>query len=169
MKINNIAIVIFTWLSFLAGCATTVDWNAPDASEKISGMTVIERDVFKRQTKYLGPKMETLLDYFLIKAWKTDNGIITYQIYVHVSATDYWPLYYSANDSNGKQLDITLISQESGYRRNNGRIYDEDIGLNVTQDYLENAKTTGIIFKLYGKVGGEIPAGYIQGFLSVAK
>ena len=139
----------------------------------------VSYDEFEKLTEYEGANVSTGSDVVLLRAWKPDKSPMIIQIYVmdyyHYEYWDHdeWRFYHSAWDSDGVKLDTTQIAQKIGScNRYSGCSHYEYLGLNVTRDYLEKHRRTGIRFKLSGKAGEEvfsIPAAHIEAFLEVAK
>lgn len=142
-------------------------------SQAVAGAISIKRDDFKKITNFVGPDaVENSPDRVFIRASKSDDGRVIYQIYVMDYYSGDWRFYDSAYDSNGNRLDTTLISRKVDSCDRYGCSHEEHIGLNVTRTYLEENKEGGIRLKISGKAGEEvfsIPSGYIKAFLSVAK
>jgi hypothetical protein len=133
----------------------------------------VRYDEFEKLTEYKGANVATGLDVVFLRAWKPDKSPMVMQIYVMDYYRDEWRFYHSAWDSDGVKLDTTQISRDVGVcSRYSGCSHYEHIGLNVTRDYLEKHRRTGVRFKLSGKAGEEvfsIPAAHIDAFLEVAK
>ncbi|MEX5452132.1 hypothetical protein [Stutzerimonas stutzeri] len=133
----------------------------------------VNYDEFKKLTEYEGSNVATGGDVVFLRAWKPDKSPMVMQIYVMDYYSDEWRFYHSAWDSDGVKLDTTQISRDVGScSRYSGCSHYEHLGLNVTRDYLEKHRQTGVRFKLSGKAGEEvfsIPAAHIDAFLEVAK
>lgn len=174
MKIRRLSISMSLVLALSACVAGAPNINVSD-SQAVTRAISIERDDFKKIINFQGPNASGTSDInLLIRAWKADaTGKITYQIYVmdkyHSSG---WRFYSTADDSNGNNLDTTVISRKVVGCYSTGCTYNEHLALNIEQEYLEKNQETGIRFKLSGKAGDKvffIPSGYIKAFLSVAK
>lgn len=175
----------------LSACAS-LNVNDPEA---VTAAISVRRDEFEKLTEYIGPNAVpySLAQWFwpdkvLIRAWKGDAlealkvalkddpdakdlKSTIYQIYVEDSFVGDWRFYNSAYDANGNRLNTTLISRDVGCRGSSCQ-YVEQLGLEITREYLEKNKETGIRFKISGKFGENIffiPSGYIKAFLSVVK
>ncbi|KAF0155031.1 MAG: hypothetical protein FD159_2366 [Syntrophaceae bacterium] len=162
---------VVTILLILSSCAARVNLNDQQALAKAIS---IEHDDFKKITSYTGPNIGEKPDRLLIRAWKSDaTGNIDYQIYVMDSYFYAWRFYDSAYDSNGNSLKATLISRNFYYDFAKIGIYEEDLGLEITREYLEKNQENGISFQISGKAGKKevftIPPAYIKAFLSVVK
>ncbi len=133
----------------------------------------VSYDEFKKLTKYEGSNVATGADVVFLRAWKPDKSPMVIQIYVMDYYHDEWRFYHSAWDSDGIKLDTTQISRDVGTcSRYSGCSHYEHLGLNVTREYLEKHRRTGVRFQLSGKAGEEvfsIPAAHIDAFLEVAK
>lgn len=133
----------------------------------------VSYDEFKKLTKYEGSNVATGSDVVFLRAGKSDKSPMVIQIYVMDYYNDEWRFYHSAWDSDGIKLDTTQISRDVGScSRYSGCSHYEHLGLNVTREYLEKHRRTGVRFKLSGKAGEEvfsIPAAHIDAFLEVAK
>lgn len=160
----------------LTACGTvrppTPQINWGDERESTS-KTRTSRDEFKKQTIFVGPDINSgAASHVFIRAWKPDSTPMFYQIYAHSTYTTNWRFYNSAYDSDGNVLETTVISRKVDSCGSMGCIYEEDVGMIVKLEYLERRRNTGLSFKIFGNAGEElffIPAGYIRGFLSVAK
>lgn len=176
MNIRDV-ILLSTALIALAGCATQppvpqVDMTTP---RSIASEVRVTHDEFKKLTTYQGPPLQQDgLGALYIRAWKDDaSNKSTYQIYVMDYYHGEWRFYNSAHDSNGQALNTTVISREVGRCSGRGGCsHFEHLGLNVSREYLEKSRETGLRFKISGKAGEQvysIPAKYIDGFLLGAK
>jgi hypothetical protein len=130
-------------------------------------------DEFKKLTNYTGPNVASGSDAVFLRAAKLDSGLITIQIYVSDYYEGEWRFYNSAWDSDGNRLNVTLISRKVGScGRYGGCSHYEDVGINITREYLEARRASGIRFKLSGRGGDEIfalPGPYISAFLDAVK
>lgn len=180
MQIRVMTLSIGAMLVLSACASTTPTLNMSDPQVVANSITV-ERDNFKKITRYEGPNVTAglesglsgLSDTVLIRAWKQDKtGEISYQIYINDYFEGDWRMYDSTYDANGNNLETIKITHDivtcvksicSGY---------ESIGVNISREYLEKNKASGIQLKISGN-GGEntfsIPGGYIDGVLSVVK
>lgn len=162
----------------LSGCVQSINWNDPLA---IANRVQVKQDDFKRVTSFTGPNcaLDQATDTLVIRAWKSRDGNIEYQIYV---ADEYlyevirgglgWRFYSSAHDSDGNSLDTTVIARNVDWCGSYKCSYIEILGIGITREYLEERKDRGITVKVSGKNGEEIfsiPAAYVQAFLSVSK
>lgn len=173
MKKGSIVLVIATALMLSACVAPPPRLNTSDP-QAVSSAISVQRDDFKKVTNYKGPNTSSdIFDQVFIRAWKSDaTGTTDYQIYVADYYSGDWRFYNSAFDSNGNNLDVTVISRDVDSCSRYGCSHTEHIGLNITRGYLEKNQEVGIRFKLSGKAGEEIfyiPAGYIKAFLAATK
>lgn len=167
---NVLTIVVVCGISMIVtACASgpRVDFSDP---QSIRSEIKVERDDFKKLTNFQGPNASgNILDNVLLRAWKFDRtGTTSYQIYVADYYTREWRFYDSAYDSRGTRLDATLISRDVSSCSRYGCGFQEHIGINVSRQYLEENKATGIRFKISGKAGEEIfyiPSAYVKAFL----
>jgi hypothetical protein len=159
----------------LTACVTTrptINLNDPQA---MRGAIEIKRDEFKKITNFTGPNATAGYgDLAIIHAWKYDTtGDMDYQIYIRdLYDQGTWRNYFTAFDSNGKQLKIRQISRDVLSCSRSYCSFWEHIGIDVTREYLEQHRNSGIRLKLSGQVGEEIfyfPGAYIEAILSVAK
>jgi hypothetical protein len=171
MKTNNFLSIVATVLMLSACVAPGPKININDSQSVASSVTV-QRDDFKKLIRYTGPNAaKDDGDVLYLRAWKTEKtGEILYQIYIADYYSGEWRFYNSAYDSNGERLETTLISRDVDRCSKYGCSYTEHLGLNITKEYLEKNKGSGINFKLSGKAGEAIffiPGTYVQAFLSV--
>lgn len=137
-------------------------------------------DEFKKITSYSGVMLKVKGDktdmtdlydliksYSLIRAWKFSDNSIAYQFYISSVFRGDWRFYNSTWDSNGNSLDTTQINRDVSC--NGGCTFFETVGANITREYLQNVKDTGIKLKISGSAGEEIfqiPADYIKAILA---
>ncbi|PQA82482.1 hypothetical protein C5F52_15855 [Limnohabitans sp. TS-CS-82] len=158
----------------LSACMATrpkLNLNDPQA---VSSAIAVTRDDFKKLTRYTGPDAaEDIRETLLIRAWKHDkDNQVTFQIYVSDFYKGGWRHYNQAHDSNGNSLEVNVISRDVITCSGGTCAYQEDLGLQVTRDYLERNKDSGLFFKISGKGGEEtfrISGAYIKAVLSVVK
>ena len=169
---NRTGITLFISAFLLSACASML---APDVNpsdpQAVARAISIKRDEFKKVTNYTGPDAANFPDSVFIRAWKPDNGRISYQIYVRDQYEGDWRYYDSAHDANGNRLVTTLIDREV-LTCHRGCTLWEHLGINVSREYLEKQQHQGIRFKISGKAGEEIffiPPAYIKAFLAVVK
>jgi len=165
--ISMVATVLF--LSACAGPASRININDPQA---IASNVSVKLDDFKKIVNYTGPNVaEMNASRLLLRAWKTEKSQSTsYQIYVSHAFFNDWRFYDSAYDSNGERLDTSKIDRNVSMCDRYGCMYTETVGLNITREYLEKNKVTGIKFKVSGSKGEAIfflSGAYVQGFLSI--
>lgn len=167
---NGLSLLIVTF--FLSACASYLkpDTN-PNDPQSVTRAIRVERDEFKKITRYTGPNASDYPNVVFIRATKPDNEGISYQIYVRDQYDGGWRYYNSAYDSNGTRLDTTVIDREVLTCKGHC-VYWEHLGLNVSRDYLEKNQQRGIRFKISGKGGEEVyfvPSAYISAVLSAVK
>ncbi len=161
-------------ISLLTGCAAPAPKLNIYDSQAIAGQIIVKRDDFQKSTDYIAPNIANEIgDILRIRAWKFENTSQTaYQIYVADYYYGDWRFYKSTFDSNGNRLDTTLISRKVESCSRYGCYHTEHLGINVTKDYLEKNKETGITFKVSGTAGEavfSIPGAYIQAILNVVR
>lgn len=143
------------------------NWNDPAT---VQAKTNVKVDEFTKQTTYVGPNFSPL-DTILLRAWtgpRSPNP--PYQIYVQQFDVKS-PNFYAYYDADGMELETIYIASEINRCSKGGLCgVRETVAVAVTREYLQQFSKTGLRFKLVGKNQDfiyEIPAGYIQGFLSV--
>lgn len=164
-------------LLLLPGCLG-INWNDPNS---IRNAIRVEDDPFSQTTKFVGPNAaaDQIADGLVIRAWKTRNGAITYQIYIEDDYTHPiregglgWRYYSEASDSDGNQLPTTVLSRDLRRCGHNVCFYVEVVGVEIDRKYLEERQTRGIRLKISGTNEKEIvwiPPAYVQAFLSVTQ
>lgn len=172
---KNFIIIVLAAVSFLGGCVSTPERtiSANDA-QQISQNVRVKQDEFQKQTEYIGPTMSfgmragdvTETKVFL-RAYKKNDNTISYQIYVRDFYKGRWRLYDRAFDKDGNKFDVVVIDRTVD-SCNVYCYYYEDVGIDVTADYLNAHTQSGTTFKVAGN-GGEVifsvPGPYIEGFL----
>ena len=159
-------------VALLSACvAITQKLNVYD-TQAVANAVSVKRDGFQKTVDYNGPNIAPGVGGILkIRAWKFEKtSEVEFQIYVADYYDGKWRFYDSAYDSNGERLDVVLISRNVDSCRRYGCSYTEHVGLNITKEYLERNKNSGINFKLTGKAGEAvflIPGTYVQAILSV--
>ncbi len=144
------------------------NWNDPAT---VQAKINVKVDEFTKQTTYVGPDFGSGSDMILLRAWtgpRSPNP--PYQIYVQQFGLKA-PTFYAYYDADGMEFETIYIASEIN-RCNKGGFCGvrETVAVSVTREYLQQFSKTGLRFKLAGKNQDsvyEIPAGYIQGFLSV--
>ena len=158
-------------IAVLSACvATAPKLNVYD-TQAVANAVSATRDDFQKTVDYSGPNIATGFGGILIiRAWKFEKtNEIKYQIYVADYYDGEWRFYDNAYDSNGERLDTTLISRKVEDCSRYGCSHTEHVGLNITKEYLEKNKDSGINFKLSGKAGQAIffiPGSYVQAILA---
>jgi hypothetical protein len=170
----NKLLSLLTALLMLSGCISSGPQLNTNDEQAVAKAISTQRDDFKKMTNYKGPNAATeLFDQLFIRAWKHDKlDAVSYQIYVLDHYYGDWRFYQTAFDSNGSNLNVTQISRDVSSCNRYGCAKEEHLAVNLSRDYLEKNKETGIRFKLSGKAGEEvffIPSGYIKGFLTAIK
>lgn len=136
-------------------------------------------DEFRGTTLYEGPNVSADVTFdedplwaVRLRAGMTKGGAAHYQIYVKDSYVGpRWPDYNEAYDSRSVRLTLRKIDREV---KNCTRecLFTEEVAINLSLDYLERARESGIKFRVYGSNRGReflIPAGYVQGFLKAVQ
>lgn len=158
-------------LIMLCNAITYADDTFEDCVKDIE----IKHDDFKKQTKYLTDDID---DDVYIRAWKQDiDRSVTYQIYITNKAGYGFRDFDEAYDANGYKFNIAFNHkssyQSSGLFSGSYTVFVERIGLNITREYLEAHKESGIIFQIYGRydepVKYVIEPNCIKAFLSVVE
>lgn len=155
----------------ITACASQPEsLKPPSLAQYVIDSTSVQRDEFKKQINYRGPNIGFAPDQVFIRAWKHEkDNTISYQIFVSDNYDTNWRFYNSAYDSDGNQLDMTLISKNViGCTRYSGCSYNETFGINISREYLVKHRDSGIRFQASGNSVNEIfsvPAEYIKGFL----
>ena len=180
MKVYTLAVLCIAMLT--VGCAVggssstetpkviPPNWNDPAT---VQAQTNVKKDEFTKRTTYAGPIFHSggLADETLLRAWVGPSSPNPpYQIYVKqfgVKSPDSYAYY----DADGNNLEIITIDREINRCHNGGFCgVHETVAIPVTREYLQQFSKKGLRFKLAGKNKDfihEMPAGYIQGFLSV--
>lgn len=159
----------------LSGCAPLPkhDWTRP---EYAAALVTVKNDEFKKSLEFTGPNCAppSSADSVFLRAWKSKDGTLSYQVYVRHVYQGEWKFFDSAWDSNGARLDVIPISRNVSNCYGGACTLNEHIGINISQIYLDRAAMTpeGMTFKVEGKAGQKIfslPPAYIEGFLTVAR
>lgn len=170
-----VAALSFGDVFLFLGCMSRIDWTDPRA---IASHIRVEPDTFRQLTAFIGPNcaQEPLFDMLLLRAWKSSEGSLQYQIYVAdhyydrgVRAGSGWRFYSAAADIEGTPLEARSLGREVDSCDRGICSYIETIGLTVTRTYLEDRKDRGITFKLMSRTGDavfSIPAPYVRAFLA---
>ena len=169
MRLLNILLIAIP-LSAI-GCTQTkqIDWNN---SLEITNLVIVEYDEFKKVTRYVGPHYPGYIlgSNVFLRAWKYDSySTITYQIYASSYYRGDWRFYDQAYDSDGNQLDTTVIDRYVISCYQSPCSHSEHIGINISRDYLEKHRNGQIRFKIEGRAGEDIftiPSSYISAFLN---
>lgn len=163
--------------SALVLCACVTTGNTINLNDAQSVRTAIEikRDGFQKMTTFVGPNAtRSYGDLLTIRAWKIDGSTdVNFQIYVRdLYDESNWRNYFTAYDSDGKAISLTPVSSNVLGCTRSYCTYMEHVGLNVTREYLEKKRETGLRFKLTGQAGEQVfslPGGYISAILDAAK
>jgi hypothetical protein len=127
-------------------------------------------DEFKKVTDYYTPSIEKGYGEVYLHAMKSDEGPVTYRIYVDDVYTDNWKFLVSGWDSDGNSLDVREISRGLLSCTRILCFHEEKVSIMLTKEYLEKYRSKGLRFKLTGK-GGEdvftIPAAHVDSLLEV--
>ncbi len=160
----------------MAGCAAQKDVSPSTSNqyEYIAALCEENTDGLTSQTEVTGPPIPNKLletNVFLRSIKPARLVVPHYQIYILAYyKSDTWRNYDTAFDSNGKELNVLVLSREMGNRTGCGSTthYDEHIIINTNQEYLEEHTETGMNITISGKGGEEIiiiPGYYITAFL----
>lgn len=129
------------------------------AHDDHKGITTYEAPVLKRQEQ----------DRVFLRSFVPDGQPATLtQIYVRSVFHGAARGYAEASDAQGAKLELVRIDSDSDCGGSYGCTVAEDIGVNVTRDYLEHAQQAGIDLRISGPGGKQsyqLPAVYVQGFL----
>lgn len=141
-------------------------------SEAVAGASSAQRDEYNKTTHYIGPNIaEKHPDQLFIRAWKSDIGRVTYQIYVTINYSGAWRFYNTAKDARSNTLDLAVLTRNLGPCQRNDCSHSEHLEIDVTQKYLEENMQSGLRVTVSGKAGEErvffISPGYIKAFLSL--
>ena len=168
MKLKFIITALLSVILF-SSCASNLEPTVnPNDAKAVTRSVTVKRDDFRKSTYYTGPIASSYPDEVLIRAEKTDLGRVSYQIYVRNTYRGDWRLYNSVYDSNGTNLNMTVISREVMTCGSSNCYLREQFSIDVTQKYLEDNQFDGIRFKAIGKTGEQIffiPSEYIRAFL----
>jgi hypothetical protein len=143
--------------------------NMTDPEDLLSRITV-ERDDYEKVTKVRAPPYGGSAARTMLRAWRRDGALAstTYQLYVSSRyGGDHWRFYNRAYDSDGQQLPLTKISSDVRCHRYDCA-YFEDVGLEVTESYLQAHAMSGIRIQISGPGGHErftLPPAYVAAFL----
>jgi len=156
-------------LSFLLAVVATSQAFSQSSSVESSATVSIERDDFKKVTKYSGQALELdKVDLVIVRAWKYDGKAkLEYQIYVSDDFTDGWRKYRTAYDSDGRAFPLAPIHHDVNCSRHSCR-YTETVGFDVDRKYLMSKSKNGVSFKIDGQSGSEvftIPSYYLKSLL----
>lgn len=168
--IKNAAAVALLALS-LTGCVTQPPRKTLLTAEDTAAAVQVSRDDFKKVTRFDGTDIaDGTTDILFIRAWKADGMPTKYQVYVADFYTGEWRFYESAYDSDGTNLDVTLIDRKVGSCSRYGSCsHHEHMGINVSREYLEKKSDSGMSFQISGR-GGQavffVPGFHIKGFLA---
>lgn len=163
----------FLFLSLIlsvVACAPITPQVDVNNQQAVSDAITTEYDEFRKITSFKAPEIiQTDRNRLLLRAFKEDSGNTIYQIYT-ANMSNGWVFYNSVYDSDGNKLNFTKISSQVVSCVGGGRcLVREDIGVNISRDYLEKHQSTGIRFKASGRNGESIyfiPGAYIRAFLS---
>lgn len=157
-------------LSFLLAVVAASQAFSQSSSAESSNIVSVERDDFKKVTKYSGSALELdKVDLVIVRAWKFDGKAkLDYQIYVSDDYTDGWRKYRTAYDSDGRAFPLVEIHHDvSCFSRYSCR-YTESVGFAVDRKYLMSKSKDGASFKIDGSGGSEvftIPSYYLKSLL----
>lgn len=188
--IKNNTLPIFLLCLFVSGCASSsssserqtlfqkrqehiaqkqADLNNPD---KVKNSVVVRRDDFKKVVSYIGPNgLEPPREIRLIAFRDERTQHILYQVYLGNRYYGDWHFYEEAYDSEGNKLELIKISRTVNSCKDKfyGCSFSENVGVNLSKDYLEKHINAGLHIKVSGTGGHailKISGGYVKGFLS---
>jgi hypothetical protein len=150
------------------GCAASV--GTPDSVARSSR---VEVDSFKKAITVASPRVRGEMGRgryeALIRGIRlTREAAETFQIYVATNHFDDWHHYRTAWDEDGSEFAVSRIGSDARCASFGCR-HIEDVGVEVSREYLEARRSHGVRLKLSGPGGEvviEIPAGYVDGFLN---
>ncbi|BCA54502.1 hypothetical protein W02_16420 [Nitrospira sp. KM1] len=155
-------------------CSHPINWY--DQAE-ISRNIAVKYDDIKQVTSFIGPNcaLEPKEDTVQLRAVK-GAGISTYQIYISdrydtdlIQGTSGWRLYSQIYDDDGSPLSTTVIARNPDGCGGAICSHIETISAEISREYLEHHKASGVTLKVRGKAVESIffvPSGYIQAFLA---
>ena len=157
-------IFICVSLVMLAGCAVTPPIKT---SNDVYMRSSVDVDPYKKTTWIRSPMIYNWerMGYYhaFLRALVNDKSVSFYQFYVSDSAKD-WRFYDRAYDASGNDLDFVEIDHQvtdSAWTK-------EVFAINLSRQYFDDAKNTGLNIKAVGKRGDKIitlPGFYVEGFL----
>ncbi|MDR0901355.1 MAG: hypothetical protein LBM92_01115 [Opitutaceae bacterium] len=171
MKIPSPSIAIVAAITLLGGCTLPKVSNMTPQQYKDSHIHV-SRDDFEKTTT-----IETSRNYFTknappnpseaycLIAQKKDGGAVFYEImlYSKYSANRIGRVFWSrATDENGTEFSLKAAALDVDYP-----LIEEWCSAQVSREYLENVRATGIRWRFYGRVTttARISPQVIDGFL----
>ncbi len=175
MKQYCATVIILCLCYSLSGCASP-SINANDPQE-VSRHIKVQQDEYMKSTSYTGPNCadDQTNHIVLIRAWKTRDEIVTYQIYLsdmytyaRLQGGTGWKFYSLAHDIDGNSLPTATISRHVNWCGRYTCQYQEIVGVTITRKYLEDRSDRGLSIKISG-TGGQgiatVPAAYVQAFI----
>ena len=122
---------------------------------------------FGTKPVYLGTKNNDIL--YLLRGWRKSesNAFKSAQIYVTFPLLDNW-VFFDAAHSEGKALDVTVLSRNVRSCSQDGCNISESIAIHLTQGQLRQYAKTGFLGEISGRNGAVVlrmPATFFQGYL----
>lgn len=157
-------------VSLLAACAS-VNVNNPD---EVFSKVKVTHDNFKKTSFYEAPSFQSkarLAASSYLRGAKMQSGEpLTQQLVVEATLYD-WAFLDTAYDSDGQQLDVTILSRQVGSCSKYGCSVSEVVAVNFPSGYLAQHAATGIKLQVSGRGGSqvvEIAPAYLKGFMRAA-
>lgn len=158
----------------LSGCVVppanrvNIDWTDP---EQISVKVDVDYDDYQRLIHFTGPNYYSYREASVfLRSWRSfKSNEHHYQIYISDPyKANQWRFYDRAKGLETGELDLVLISRDAISCAAANCLFQEDVAINVTRDFLVHHQDRGFNFKLMGQGSEElfhVPGPYIQGFL----
>lgn len=166
---SKIALICLAFL-LLAGCAMTPPIKT---SNDVFMRSSIYNDPYKKTTWIRSPMfinhdpfLQGMGSYYaFLRVLVNDRYVTFYQFYISDSDEN-WRFFNRAYDSNGNKLDFVEIDHQ--IKSSQSVRMQEDFTINLSREYLDGAKNSGLNIKAVGKRGEKIfvlPGYYVEGFL----
>lgn len=148
-------------LMLLPGCYSLARYGT---AEKVAAASTVEHDEYEGTTWVEAPAVwyDAWLNKCFLRNLTMGGRTRTNQLYVMYERS-HWAFLDRAADSEGRTLK-TLVIDRSAF----GYTIFEDVAVELTDEYLENAARDGLDIQLSGKAGStvvKLPAHYVRGFL----
>ena len=123
---------------------------------------------------YVGPSINTMDEYntyemFNLRSEKTQQGVKSYELQVHLTYFTQMRNYDSATLLNGPVTTFKMISKEAGLCEARGCIFKELVSINMTDAFLKERVKDGFQLTLSSKAGIStviyVPPQYLKGYL----